>query len=57
MKVEKDYMEHSYRITYVVGNEKIVSYLDFSCSVNEYNNWVERHKKYIRERLIEYFIS
>lgn len=57
MKVEKDYMYHSYKIQYVVGKEMIVSYLDFSCSVKEYNDWLERHKIYIREMAISIITS
>lgn len=55
MLIEKDYMNHSYKIEYVIGLEKVISYLDFKCSSDEYDKWVEFHIKSIRERLIDHF--
>lgn len=53
MKVEKDYYRHSYKITYVVGKEMIVSYLDFTSSQEEYEEWIMRHTSYIRSRVLD----
>ena len=53
MKVEKDYYRHSYKITYVVGKEMIVSYLDFTSSLEEYEEWIMRHTSYIRSRVLD----
>ena len=53
MKVGKDYYRHSYKITYVVGKEMIVSYLDFTSSQEEYEEWIMRHTSYIRSRVLD----
>lgn len=53
MKVEKDYYRHSYKITYVVGKEMIVSYLDFTSSQEEYEEWIMRHTSYIRSKVLD----
>ncbi len=53
MKVEKDYVRHSYKMEYVIGLEMITTYIDFKCSQIEYDEWVNRHRQYIRNRILD----
>lgn len=53
MKIEKDFLNHSYKMEYHIGYEHIISYLDFRSNQDEYDKWVNRHKEFIRIRLLE----
>lgn len=53
MKIEKDFLYHSYKMEYHIGYEHIISYLDFRSNQDEYDKWVNRHKEFIRIRLLE----
>lgn len=58
LKVEDDFKNHSYKITYRISMlESTTTYLDFKCSNQEYEEWVEFHKQSRIERMREIHIN
>lgn len=48
---------HSYMIEYTIGKERVISYLDYKAKSDEYINWVDFHKRSIRDRTIDIYIN